>query len=270
MNFRINWLLIFVPILVLFKTFAARAESCTSTREYIATLEFLRAHQELAVAEPDARKIADQVVNGCTGSAKRFIRVTQMLLRSGVGGVDAAKTGIEFSAKSDQEAETFIEVFQKAFLTEYMDLDLASALKMARSLTTEFEGDTLKVRDDFQRILEFCTSSKSLDLPRPQCGAFAVRIAKRGQGFGGSVAPSFLEAYEFLKSEKGPGLATGTALKLAEELIGASPDAAQSFIQGYKYAVSPKGLGLPDREALNFAQQMATRSARPAQSSTRR
>jgi hypothetical protein len=231
-------------------------QQCTYTREYITALEFLRSSKEFAIPELEARKTAERVSAGCSGAADRFIRVVQILTRSEMGSKDSIQIGLQFSAKTNAETQTFIHVFSKAFLSEYLDLDLQSAVKMAISLSSEFQGDSLGVRDDFERLLYYCSETKTLDLPKPQCGSFAARIAHLGERFSGGIADSFLRIYEFLISEKGPHLVTGQALALSEQLVTGGRDSADNFIQAYKYGVSSVGLNQSHQDALQFAKQM--------------
>jgi hypothetical protein len=244
---------------------------CTSTQEYVTALEFLRAEKVFAIAEPNARKVAEKIAMGCTGAAGRFIRVTKLLSTAGLGGKDAVETGLEFSSRTDTEAETFAVVFRHAFLEQYLDLDLAASVQMAKSLTTEFEGDTAKVKEDFLRLSQFCTQKDELDLPRPQCGTMAAHIASKGQGFGGGIATKYIKLFEFIRKEsKGPGLTTGDALRLAEKVISQGPGADENFINGYRYATSTKGLSMGTSEAISFAQGMADQNRAPASVKTRK
>ncbi|MEK6704416.1 MAG: hypothetical protein AABZ06_01370 [Bdellovibrionota bacterium] len=230
---------------------------CTTSREFITTLEFLRNQDQLQIHEQQAQQIATKVTDGCTGAAQRFISVAMAMIQSGFTSPDAVKLGVEFSAKSDVETNTFLTIFKKAFLAEYLDLDIRSALKMARALSMEFTGNASEVFDDFDKLLEFCAGAKSLDLPRPECGTFAVRLARQGETWSGGIAKPFIEAFEFLRSESGPELITSDALKLAESLLAAGPDGPINFIQAYKYAASRKGLKMDRKSAIAFARQMA-------------
>ncbi|HUP58576.1 MAG TPA: hypothetical protein VM598_14050 [Bdellovibrionota bacterium] len=229
------------------------AETCNSTRDYVTTLEFLRSHKEFSVPEPEARKIAGLVVLGCEGSAARFVRVTETLTRAGLGTKNAFELGIDLAARTDNETEAFVAVFRSAFLEEYLDLDLASSISLARSLSIEFEGDVLGAREDFERVVAFCSSDKGLDLPKPQCAQLAARIAGRGKAFSGGISDAFLSLFTFLRSEPGPRLATGPALALAEELLAGGRGSADNFIQGYRYGISKSGLALGTHDAVAFA-----------------
>jgi hypothetical protein len=227
--------------------------SCTTAREYITTLEYLRDRKELALPEADARKTALEASKGCTGAAQRFIRVSLVLSQAGLGSLDAVKRGLEFAKRTDQETETFMTVFRRAFARDAMDLDLRSSIRMAEDLSRDFEGDTIAVRDDFERLLDFCSGSSRLGLPKPQCGSFAARLAKQGQKWSGGISVPYIQAFEFAVSEKGPSLPTSKAIEIANQLVVAGPGSTENFIAAYKYAVAKRGLALADQAALGFA-----------------
>lgn len=240
---------------------------CTTTREYVTTLEFLRHRREFDVSEQQAQLIAKEVSQGCTGAARRFILVSSALSQAGLTSQDAFKAGIEFSIRTDSDADAFVTVFQKAYLEDALDLDVGSAMKLARQLSSEFDGDTVAAREDFEKLVSYCVSAKHLDLPRPQCAIHAVRLVKLGQGWGGGIAAPFIQAFEFLRSDSGPELSTADAFPLAEKLVSATPDSVENFISGYKYAVSKHGLDLPREQAIEFAREMAFTPAKAKQPS---
>jgi hypothetical protein len=234
----------------------AQASDCTYTREYITTLEYLRKQKIFSVSEPEARKTAKKISLGCTGAAQRFIKVSSVLRHAELLPKDAIQIGTEFASLSDIAADSFVAIFLKAYLPEFLDLDVQSSIKMARSLSSEFRGDILAVRDDFEKLIEFCVSSKDLGLPKPQCGGFAVRIAQKGEKFSGGVSNPYIQAFYFLTSEQGPHLTTAQAITLAESLIENGRDAVDNFIQAFKYGISPQGLGFGTQDAIHFAQEM--------------
>ena len=243
------------------------ALNCTTAREYITTLEYLRTKSDIKLLDQDAQKIAGQVAEGCTGAAQRFIRVTSMLLQAGITWPDAAKQGLSFASRSETAAETFITVFRRAFLARDLDLDMQSALQMATSLSSEFAkefGEDLKsARKDFDLLVGYCTRADRLSLPKPQCGAFAARITKLGRFWEKGVARDFISTFDYLRSDKGPALITGDALQIAEELVKNGPGSIDNFMVGYRYGVSAKGLNMDSRAAVNFARKMAQRKLPP-------
>lgn len=235
---------------------------CTPAREYVTTLEYLRDVKELAIKEDDARKVAEKVSTGCSGAAKRFIRVTETLSKAGLGANNMIETATDLATRTDRETDTFLTVFRKAFLPEYLDLDVRDSLRLAQSLTTEFKGDFKAVRKDFETVLEYCLSEKELDLSKPQCGDLAVKVARIGERYDGGASKPFIEALEFARSSKGPGLPVQQAVELALGVSGYGPKAHENFAQAYQYAVSQSGLNLGADKAMAFAKGLATKSSK--------
>ena len=209
------------------------------------------------LTEAQARKLAREVASGCAGAASRFARVMDLLLDAGLGGADSAREGALFARRTEMETAAFVSIFQHAYLEEYLDLDLDASLKLASSLTVNFDSDILGAREDFERLVEFCVQTKELDLPRPECGRFALRIAKLGQPWSGGISGPFLTIFKFATAPDGVAIPTGRALQLAEQLVHQGPSSAENFTLGYKYAVSPKGLNLTPGDALKFATGLA-------------
>lgn len=252
-----------VLILSGFSANASPGRTCMTSREFITTLEFLRDFKELAIQEQDAQAAARKVAEHCTGAAQRFIRVAKTLSRAGLSGKNSVESGLEFASRTDRETETFLLVFSRAFLAEFLDLDLRSAMQMARSLSTQFDGDVLAVRDDFETVLEFCLRSKGLDLPRPRCGTLAAQLARKGGDYSGGISRPFIKLYQFLESERGPALDKEKSLTLAQELVAeGGADSADNFIHAYRYAISKSGLELSAKDAMGFARSMTVRGGK--------
>ncbi|MGK0367449.1 MAG: hypothetical protein ACI9QD_000584, partial [Thermoproteota archaeon] len=74
---------------------------CKVLREYATTLQFLRGHKAFGIKESEARKVADRVSHGCTGASKRFIQITNILLRAGLGAKESIEHGIKFAIGDD-------------------------------------------------------------------------------------------------------------------------------------------------------------------------
>jgi len=217
----------------------------------------MRSRDDLAIKDRAAQEVATRVAQGCTGAAKRFISTIALLRQAELNSPEAVEIGLEYALGTDAEANTFSFVFKRAFVSDYLDLDLRSALQMARTLSSELKTDQDSVRKDFEQLLETCARSKKLDLPRPQCGTFAMRITKKGENWNGGVAKSFHAALDFLTSEKGPSLTTGDALKLAEDLIASGPGSVENFTQAYRYAVAEKGMNLDREQAIAFSRKLS-------------
>ncbi|MCM2323366.1 MAG: hypothetical protein NDJ90_08905 [Oligoflexia bacterium] len=248
---------------------AAPQPGCTTAKEYITALEFLRNEKALKLPEAQARKLASEVAQGCTGAANRFIRISRLLMGSGLTSPDALKIGRDFASRTERETDTFLFVFKTAFLENQLDLDLGASVSLAKSLTLEFEGDIHAVRNDFTTVLDYCLGRDKLDLPRPRCAKLASDIARAGQASGGGVARPFVEALQLLRSHPGPNLSTGDALKIAQDLVKYGPEAPRNFTQGYRYATAETGLNLPRNEAIAFARELAAKSLADEKSKTK-
>lgn len=239
-------------------------ETCQSTREFVTTMRFLSSEKVIAADPMRAQQLAEQVARGCTGAAGRFIEVTETLRRSGISSEDAVKAGLEYALADGERTATFVTVFTHAYAQDGLDLDAGTALTMARSLSTGFDGDQKRARSDFARLVRFCAGGNGLDLPRPRCAQMAARLTGYGRGFSKGIAGPFIDAYEYLTDRDGPALTTGDAVQVAEELMKNGPAAAENFTRAYRYAVQESGLNLDRAGAIGFGRRMASLS-RPSE-----
>ncbi|MEK7691200.1 MAG: hypothetical protein AAB425_09285 [Bdellovibrionota bacterium] len=230
---------------------------CGTTREFITSLEFLRAMTEFKLPDPKSRALARKVAYGCSGAARRFIRVATTLIKAELSAQDSLETALDFARRTENETDTFITVFKTAFSPGLMDLDLRTSLQLAHSLVSDFSGDSVGARTDFERLVRYCTQARDLDLPKPKCATFAARIARLGEPYSGGIGEPFIEILKFLRSDSGPALTTGDALRKAEEIIKqGGPLAAQNFTTAYRYSVSQSGLALNRNDAISFASDL--------------
>ncbi len=240
---------------------AAKAtDDCLTTREFITAMEFIRSNEDFRLREPEATDLALKISDGCTGSASRFIRVAKLLLKSGLNRRDATEWSLKFALDQDARTEAFLSAFKRAYLEEFLDLDIATALKIASTVSLEFAGDLKRVREDFEKLVDFCSSSKKgFPLPNVKCGEFAANLAKKGMPWEGGIANPFLRVYEFLLTEEGPALTTADAFRTADAVVTSGPKAPENFIQAFKYASGTNGLALSQKAAVAFAQKLAIR-----------
>lgn len=243
--------------LFFFEPHWSQAEECTTTREFITTLEFLRNDADFKMKEADAQDLAFQVSSGCTGSAKRFIRVAKILTKAGSNRKNASETALQFSNGTDSQTDAFISSFRVLIAEDSLDMDFQNSVKIALSLSKEFQGDLKNVQSDFEKIARFCSDTTRLALPRNICGTFAAKVAQSGAKWESGVSESFIKAYEFLKSEEGPSLTNAESVKLAEKIVSLGPIAKDNFTQGFQYAFSKSGLNLNRDQSIQFAMKMA-------------
>lgn len=237
---------------------------CSAAKEFITTLEYLRDRKtQFQVGETQARAIATRVASHCNHAAIRFILVTDLLAETNSLSKDAIQLGIDFAGKTDEQTEAFVEIFQIAYLKDYLDLDLRTSLSLATRLMNQLKGSAKKRRDDFQELARFCVGSKTLGLPRPQCADFAVRILTRSKLYKEGASSAFIRSFEFLTHpEEGPGLSTAKSLALAEEILSFGPGSDDNLVKGYHYALKEEGLGLGKKDAIQFAVQLAKEQIR--------
>lgn len=235
---------------------------CQSTREFITTYRYLEKEQDhLGMSEKEIQRVADNVSAGCTGAASRFVRSFEMLSQVEIGSRTALRVALALSKREDARADAFIEVFKRAYLREFMDLDLTTSLKIAESLSVEFLGKPEQALADFVTLSEWCGQDKGLNLPLPICAQLAARVSKKGEKFEQGLADSFKEVFHFLKQhEATKGIGLKQALQLSESVATTSPQAVANFKEALVFGLSQKGLELPADRALRFAEVLAIRT----------
>ena len=246
------------------KTFAQslndQIQNCYSTKEYITTFRYLEDKKIFLLKKEDIMKVADVVSQGCDGAAKRFIEITDLLVKSKVETSESIKLAIEFSKKNDQASQAFIAIFKEKFLKEYLDLDIKSAIDFSKKLSLETDGDPNMIKNDFQKIVKFCLDQNSLDLSGPRCSELASKVVQSGTKFKTEMSSVFLDHFDFLTDSKGVSLPTYKALEISLKLINAGQLSAVNFKDAYKFAISKSGLDLTKVAAINYAELMAQRS----------
>ena len=239
-----------------------QAQYCLSAREYITTLEYIRDHKEFILTEPQSRELADKVSLGCLNSSKRFINVTDVLLKAGMPSQKALETGLRFANHDDDAAAAFLAVFKGSFMEKLLDLDLHTSLETALSLSESFEGNRKMAFTEFNKLIVFCLDKKQLDLPLVQCAKLASRVIRSGDEFENKVGETFIDVFHYLTKANKANLPTFEALEVSEEVVKYGPEAKRNFIQSYEYGLDQKGLGLSNKQAIDFGKTMASRSVK--------
>lgn len=255
--------LLLITLFISTQAFAAveeNSKTCTSAKDYITTLEYLREHTSIAGNEKQAREIADHVSKGCTGAAKRFIQAIRLLEKSGVAPGDSVQYAKTLALKNESTAKVFFVIFQKGFARDGFDLDQSTALKLASSLSIDFNADPEVATKDFSELTKFCLSKDGLSLSKPQCAELSARITKTSEKHKVSVSKAFFSSFDFMTSSRGPNITTSEALKYAEELVSIHPESLDNFSQAYRYALDKSGLELSRDEAFKFAMDLAKRT----------
>lgn len=230
---------------------------CESTKEFVTAFEFLRSDSEMGLSGDIALKTASEVAKGCSGAAKRFIQTVRSLRKTELGMQDVLITAQEIAKKDDAIADAFNSIFRKLYAQDGYDLDLRTAVDLAKSLSVDFVGNVRVALEDFDKISNFCSSTKSLDLPVRQCAELAQRIAVLGGRHEQSVNEKFVESFNYFTKSTGLGFTIKEALELSEDLMQKHPLAFGNFKQAYEYAISPRGLNADRTNAVAFGKKMA-------------
>jgi hypothetical protein len=253
-------MLILIPILlsIPFPAFSATESNCLTTREFITTLEFFRKDSDFKMKDSEAQDWSFQVAEGCTGAAKRFIRIAKTLSNAGANRKTAVEVALPFAKATDDQTEAFISAFKLSIAEDVLDMDFLNSTKIAKSISIEHPGDLKFALKDFEKIVKTCSNSTRFAISRKDCGSLAATIAQAGSKWEKGAADPFLETYEFLTSEKGPTLINSQAVNWSEKIISQGPAAKENFKQAYQYASSSDGLKLNRDEATRFALKMAS------------
>ena len=239
---------------------AAQEQLCNSTEEYIKALKFLRESKEITFREDAARKIADQVANGCNGAADRFAQVLLLLKAIGISERRCLEMALEFSTFTPEVQKNFVEIFSRSFLAEFFDYEYGKAMRLAYDLSKNYKGDPVQAREDFIELVRFCKDSKKLDLPVNFCAEYVVKIAGLSQYYLTGVRTPFYTLLTELRQKKELSLDLKTSLEMIYHILKNGPTAPKNFYDAFNFATSESGLGMDKKTALNFAVSLAYRS----------
>lgn len=233
---------------------------CHSTDEYIRTLTFLRETKEYILPENTSRQIAEKVSRGCDGSAQRFEKTLLMFKKVGISDPKSLELALEFSSYSTEIQTNFLTIFGKAFLSEFLDNDYASAVNLALELSKNYKGDPVRVREDFIALARFCRESKTLELPTQTCSLYAIKMARLSELYPEGVRAPFLSFYTKMREDHDFSMDIKSALEITYNVLKNGPRAPDNFTTAYAFAMKDKGLALSRSGALEFALKMAARS----------
>lgn len=236
---------------------------CQSDREFLTTYEYLRSKASFELSPPDMRSVSLRVSQGCTGAAASFVSITELLLKANFSTNEALSTGKEIAALGVPKAKAFEEVFRLSFAEEFFDLDARSAMKVAKRLSTEFEGDPEVATKDFKSLATFCVSSVGLGLPRNQCAEVIQRVIVANEQTKVAISNAFLSAFKFLTDSTKTNFTAGDALAIAEKLASTSPSAFDVFRRSFEFAQSESGLSLSRADAAKLATELAFNTKQP-------
>ncbi len=233
---------------------------CLSSREYITTTRFLTKKKEFSLNTKQIEEVADLVSKGCTGASKRFIIVTNLLVKTGLDTKSSIKMAMKFAGKTEKEVKTFTYIFKRSYLKKYLDLSLPHAIEIAFLLADKFDGNHLNSQRTFNQVLRLCNGRGELDMPNMLCANLAARVAKSGENFSRPLGDGFRKLFQYLIKRNGPNLAAYKAIELTEKVMKYGPTASRNFIQAYQFAISKKGLNVAKGQAISFGEKLAQRT----------
>jgi hypothetical protein len=239
-----------------------RPETCQSSREFIAVYQYLVKNINLAGSVSNAFEISQKVAEGCNGAALRFINTSNVLMKAELDNRTVIETALEMSQRTDSSSSAFFDIFQRSYLSQYLDLDIYQALKISKKLTTLFQGDVSYVAEDFIHIVDYCLSSKGLNLPKPNCAEIAARFSSYGEFHKKSLHQQFTDLSTFFTKMKKGVLSMDERIPAMDKILSVNEWGYENFKTGYEFAVSSEGLHLPARSAIQFGIKMALNSQR--------
>jgi hypothetical protein len=227
---------------------------CNSADEFKNTYQFLLKQTELSFTEPQAVKGALQVAKNCTGAFDRFSQVFRVLQKSGVEVRKTFEVALEYSSFDTERARNFFVLFQKLFLENYLDVDFTTAYRISHELSKDYKGDPVKLRDDFVKIVKYCTDDKEFGLGKRLCLDLALRLTKYSELYPKGIYDEFRNFMTYIQTNKRLGFSVKEALNLSVRVLSKGPKAPRNFRKTVDFALD-KGdnLNLPELQAFQLA-----------------
>jgi hypothetical protein len=236
-----------------FKKDEKEFSTCKSTEEYKLALNFLSKETDLSLSESSQVVHALEISKGCNGAAERFIELYLLLTKSGVDLGESFKLAKIFSQLESERALAFKEIFKKAFLENYLNLDFKNAFHLSLALSKDYKGNPENIKNDFVQLTEFCTDEKSMSLSYKACTELIIQVTESTVMYKNGVFADFKRLYEFLRTNKRLGLSVQSSLKIVPQVLKNGPKAVDNFLNGFTYAVSEAPVKLSEQQALKLA-----------------
>lgn len=227
---------------------------CDTADEFRNTYHFLIKQNDLGFTEPQAVKGALKVAKNCTGAYERFSQVFRVLQKSGVDMKKTFEVALEYSGFDNERAKNFYVLFQKLFLENYLDIDFSTAYRISHELSKNYKGEPVKLRDDFVKIVKYCTSEKEFSLGKQLCLDLALRLTKFTELYPNGLYNDFRKFMTYIQTNKHLGFNLKEALNLSVRVLSNGPKAPKNFKQTVDFALD-KGdkLKLPELQAFQLA-----------------
>lgn len=234
--------------------------TCDSFKVFRDTVDYLKSQADLPFTEPQILKAALEINKGCDGADRRFRKIFELLSKSGVSIKKCYELAVNFSHMSNEKADNFAVLFRGLFLENKFDMDFMTAYKVSLELSADLPKDWDKVRRDFNRFLNFCSSAKSEELPIRLCAEWTLSLLKNEDLFINGIYYSFSQLNDYLVKRAGPQLPINDRLNLITEIISHGPKAPGNFQKALEWLNSSKGAGMPTTKAHRLALEIAKNS----------
>jgi len=194
------------------------------------------------------------VAKHCSGAYERFSQVFNVQKKSGVDMKKTFEVALEYSSFETERARNFYVIFQKLFLENYLDVDFGTAYRISHELSKDYKGDPAKLRDDFVKIVKYCTDEKEFSLSKGLCLDLALRLTKYTELYPNGIYDDFRKFLTYVQTDKHLGFNLKEALNLCVRVLAKGPKAPRNFKQTINFALD-KGekLNLPELQAFQLA-----------------
>jgi hypothetical protein len=237
---------------------------CNSADEFKNSYQFLVKQNELNFTEPQAVKGALQIAKHCTGAFDRFQQVFRVLQKSGVDIKKTFEVALEYSSFENDRAKNFYVLFQKLFLENFLDLDFTTAYKISHELSKDYKGEPTKLRDDFVKIVTYCTNEKDFSLGKKLCLQLAMALTKYTELFPNGVFADFKSFVAYIQDNKRLGFSLKETLNLAIRVMSKGPKAPKNFKKTIDFALDKsENLNLAELQAFQLALMISDLSFDP-------
>lgn len=223
-------------------TFAGGHKECHSAKEYITTYNFLKSKKELLLKEEDLQLISKETTLGCNDSAKRFIKVFEILSKAEVDSKSALNYAKLYAKRSNNSADAFITVFRDSFLKDFLDLDLKTSLDLANKIVPINDKLTKIVSDDFEDITKFCKGNSGLELSGRKCANLAIEVINSSVKYESKIFKNFKSTFDYLSDSNKVNLPSFEALNLAKEISSYGPKSFDNFKETYEFLIKDEML----------------------------
>lgn len=233
------------------------ATVCESTKEFIATIDYLRKFKKLALPDNQILQTALRVSQNCNGASGRFQKMLTTLIETGIDYNHALNFSIQYSEEDNESVEAFLSLFQGLVLEKKFNLPFYQAYETAQFFAQSSKGNKAELKKDFLGFLSFCFEDPNgTMLSLDQCRNLSFKYLNLHQHYPEGVFKDFKSLFTFLRDEKDTGLPIANALSLTQEVLLSGPGSRKNFIDSYKYGLYQ--LNMKPSQSLSLALKLAT------------